>query len=81
MLAVSCNEPPHELLLYNLESGRGKELIGHDTQVQAIEFALGGERVVSCASNIVKVLLLQVEAKEITGYCFGTYQQENWLLI
>ncbi|KAG0566908.1 hypothetical protein KC19_7G096500 [Ceratodon purpureus] len=55
LLAVSCNEPPHELLLYNLESGRAKELIGHNTQIQAVEFALGGERVVSCASNIVKV--------------------------
>lgn len=26
-------------------------------QIQAVEFALGGERVVSCASNIVKVSL------------------------
>jgi WD40 repeat protein len=52
---VSCNEPPHELLLYNLENGRGKELIGHNTQIQAVEFALGGDRVISCASNIVKV--------------------------
>ena len=26
-------QPPHELLLYNLESGRVKELIGHNTQV------------------------------------------------
>ncbi|KAG0559778.1 hypothetical protein KC19_10G128500 [Ceratodon purpureus] len=55
MLAVSCNEPPHELLLYNLETGRGRELVGHDAQIQAVEFALGGERLVSCASNVVKV--------------------------
>lgn len=26
-------------------------------KIQAVEFALGGERVISCASNVVKVLL------------------------
>lgn len=29
-------QPPHELLLYNLESGRVKELIGHNTQVGSL---------------------------------------------
>ncbi|CAM6051411.1 unnamed protein product [Sphagnum compactum] len=54
-LVVSCNEPPNELLLYNLVSGRARELIGHNSQIQAVEFALGGDNIVSCASNIVKV--------------------------
>ncbi|CAK9202868.1 unnamed protein product [Sphagnum troendelagicum] len=54
-LVVSCNEPPNELLLYNLVSGRARELIGHNSQIQAVEFALGGDYIVSCASNIVKV--------------------------
>lgn len=71
LLAVSCNEPPHELLLYNLESGRGKELIGHNTQIQAVEFALRGERVVSCASNIVKVW------NSRSGICLHTLGPES----
>jgi GTP cyclohydrolase III len=49
-------QPPNELLLYNLVSGRARELIGHNSQIQAVEFALGGDNIVSCASNIIKVI-------------------------
>lgn len=35
-------QPPNELMLYSLESGRGKQLIGHNTQVSwmFLEFLL-----------------------------------------
>lgn len=55
LLVVSCNEPPNELLLYDLENGRGKPLTGLNTQIQAVEFASNGACIVACASNIVKV--------------------------
>lgn len=54
-LVCSSNEGPNELLLYNLLSGRAIQLTGHNTQVQAVEFAARGASIVSCGSNLLKV--------------------------
>lgn len=54
-LVCSCNEAPHELLLYDLDTGRATELEGHNSQIQTVEFAYDGERIVSCATNLIKV--------------------------
>ncbi|CAM6096653.1 unnamed protein product [Calypogeia fissa] len=54
-LVCSCNAAPNELLLYNLMNGRARELPGHNCQIQAVEYALNGERIVSCGTNILKV--------------------------
>ncbi|KAK8919259.1 hypothetical protein KSP39_PZI022118 [Platanthera zijinensis] len=54
-LVCSSNEGPNELLLYNLLSGRAIQLTGHNTQVQAVEFAVRGASIVSCGSNLLKV--------------------------
>lgn len=43
LTAECCGlQPPNELMLYSLESGRGKQLIGHNTQVpwMFLEFLL-----------------------------------------
>ncbi|BBN04469.1 hypothetical protein MPTK1_3g04900 [Marchantia polymorpha subsp. ruderalis] len=54
-LVCSCNAAPNELLTYNLVNGRAKELVGHNCQIQAVEYAMDGERIISCGTNIVKV--------------------------
>ncbi|KAJ7532675.1 hypothetical protein O6H91_13G014300 [Diphasiastrum complanatum] len=54
-LVCSCNAAPNELLLYSLVNGRARELSGHNCQIQAVEYAVGGSLIVSCASNLVKV--------------------------
>ncbi|PKA63818.1 Dynein assembly factor with WDR repeat domains 1 [Apostasia shenzhenica] len=54
-LVCSSNEAPNELLLYNLLSGRAVQLIGHNCQVEAVEFAARGASIVSCGSNLLKV--------------------------
>ncbi|KAL3692722.1 hypothetical protein R1sor_006373 [Riccia sorocarpa] len=54
-LVCSCNAAPNELLLYNLVNGRAKELVGHNCQIQAVEYAMDGERIISCGTNIMRV--------------------------
>ncbi|XP_077229820.1 uncharacterized protein LOC143862640 isoform X3 [Tasmannia lanceolata] len=54
-LVCSSNEAPNELLLYNLLSGRGTELSGHNCQIQAVEYAVKGASIVSCGGNVLKV--------------------------
>ncbi|KAL2635223.1 hypothetical protein R1flu_006702 [Riccia fluitans] len=54
-LVCSCNAAPNELLIYNLLNGRAKELVGHNCQIQAVEYAMDGERIISCGTNIMKV--------------------------
>ena len=50
-------QPPNELMLYSLESGRGKQLIGHNTQVSwmFLEFLLQFYTEI-CSLDLSKVL-------------------------
>lgn len=71
-LVCSSNAAPNELLLYDLLSGKATELVGHNCQIQAVEFAADGGRIVSCGSNLVKIW------DSITGACLHTLGPGPW---
>lgn len=70
-LVCGCNAAPNELLLYDLETGRAKELAGHGCQIQAVEFAKDGDLIVSCGANMLKVW------DTSTGDCLHTMGPPN----
>lgn len=54
-LVCSSNAAPNELLLYDLLSGKATELVGHNCQIQAVEYVANGRYIASCGSNLVKI--------------------------
>lgn len=71
-LVCSSNAAPNELLLYDLLSGKAIELVGHNCQIQAVEYAADGAYIVSCGSNLVKIW------DTITGACLHTMGPGPW---
>ncbi|CAI7871184.1 unnamed protein product, partial [Closterium sp. NIES-54] len=54
-LVIGCNEAPNELLLFDLSSGSHRTLQGHACQIQAVEYAMDGDVILSCGGSTLKV--------------------------
>eukprot|EP00271_Cylindrocystis_brebissonii_P015207 TRINITY_DN3743_c0_g2_i2.p1 TRINITY_DN3743_c0_g2~~TRINITY_DN3743_c0_g2_i2.p1 ORF type:complete len:845 (-),score=168.58 TRINITY_DN3743_c0_g2_i2:893-3292(-) len=54
-LVCGCNAGPNELLLYELDTGKVRELPGHGCQIQVVEFADNGALIVSVGGHLLKV--------------------------
>ncbi|GJP43173.1 hypothetical protein CLOM_g2673 [Closterium sp. NIES-68] len=54
-LVIGCNEAPNELLLFDLSTGAHRPLQGHACQIQAVEYAMGGDVILSCGGSTLKV--------------------------
>ncbi|CAI5981083.1 unnamed protein product [Closterium sp. NIES-64] len=54
-LVIGCNEAPNELLLFDLSSGSHRPLQGHACQIQAVEYAMDGDVILSCGGCTLKV--------------------------
>ncbi|CAI5529663.1 unnamed protein product [Closterium sp. Naga37s-1] len=56
-LVIGCNEAPNELLLFDLSSGSHRPLQGHACQIQAVEYAMDGDVILSCGGSTLKARL------------------------
>ncbi|CAI5950998.1 unnamed protein product [Closterium sp. NIES-65] len=52
-LVIGCNEAPNELLLFDLSSGSHRPLQGHACQIQAVEYAMDGDVILSCGGSLL----------------------------